>query len=1030
MSLANRLGFFRPRASRRRKAAFTPRAERLEDRVVLSARLQLSGAQAIGPGAPVDVSNVGAASRDQFSEMTVAVDPTNPLNLAGFSHRFVPAAGGGFTFTVIDVFHSSDGGLTWATTPIGGADDSFGFSANVQRFDPAIKFDAIGTLYIAYGVDDGTFTRLVVAHSINGGATFGSFTVVDRERDLTVNHASVPGVDQWQLATGPDRAATFGQVVYVAYSQNIMKRGVRDQPIVVAGSKNSGVTFTTPVIVNDDSKSNGISLDNDFADPAVGPNGELYVSWTHENTTAGIHSIMFASDLAGLFSRANSFGKNVTVLACKTDLNLTHEPPQPHRGINNGPIMDVDRSGGPYNGFIYIAFTDKTVVAPAADTDIYLARSINGGSAWVPATVDTSLSTEFMPAVAVDQASGSVNVLYYTTAGDPAGVSVRARLATSIDGGITFPASAFLSTTRSNATGAAFRNDYLEYIGVAVYDGTAHGLWAQNQGAGTKLEAFTADASFTSATRGNQLIVNGDDRAQTKNDAIILRRSAVNRAYEEVVVNGVVQYDGLFATLDSIVVNGGEGDDTLTIDFGDGTPGQNPIPAGGLTFHGGLGNDRIIAAKDANFTLTQTSLSITGVAPITLDSVEEAQLTGGAGNNTFTIGTIAGTTIIDGGAGTNTVVINGSVPTSVFSAANVQNYQVIAGGNLDLAKDFVVPNLTLAGGSIVNTGKLTVTGQLTWTDGTMSGRGRTVVNAIAISGPAAKYLDGRNIEISGAGTWTGQGNITFRRRATWTNLPGSTFALNNDATVFALNGGGRFRNQGTMVKSNSAGTSTFEVGFDNGGMFQVHSGTVVLDGSTNRVVPRVFGTYDLAAGTTLKLNRPGSIGGGTDLEGGNAVTGAGTLELVGGVTDITGATITAKQVYIDLGARLDGSQGAVINADVFNSGTLDLPSPTSAGVTDFTINGNYEQLGTLQVVLITPTRYSRLDVTGTFRLNATLNVQVVPGFVPQPADVFTIIIGSSLLGRFSNESGLGLGNGQHLIVNYSQTEITLGVSGP
>ncbi len=99
------------------------------------------------------------------------------------------------------------------------------------------------------------------------------------------------------------------------------------------------------------------------------------------------------------------------------------------------------------------------------------------------------------------------------------------------------------------------------------------------------------------------------------------------------------------------VLDGGIGNDTLT-----GGNGNDTLTGGdGIdSFSGGSGTDTIVESRDANFTLTNTSLTI-GADVETISSIEIANLTGGASANTFTIGAFTGETIITGGAGSDTL---------------------------------------------------------------------------------------------------------------------------------------------------------------------------------------------------------------------------------------------------------------------------------------------------------------------------------------------------------------------------------------
>ena len=172
--------------------------ETLEIRRLMSAALSLNGPQSINPGQTMDVSNDNSFGQ---SNMVMDVNPTNPLNIVGFSQH----AGG---MNEIDVFRSFDGGNTWAKTAIdnGAVGTNDGTGAGT-RFDPAIAFDDSGNLYIAYGNDIGASTKVVVARSTDGGATFGQFRTVATSADINNGTFSeVRGNAQFSLASGPDVA--------------------------------------------------------------------------------------------------------------------------------------------------------------------------------------------------------------------------------------------------------------------------------------------------------------------------------------------------------------------------------------------------------------------------------------------------------------------------------------------------------------------------------------------------------------------------------------------------------------------------------------------------------------------------------------------------------------------------------------------------------------------------------------------------------------------------------------------------------
>jgi hypothetical protein len=611
--------------------------------------------------------------------MQVAINPTNPLQVAGFTHN-----GPG----EMSVFRSDDGGFFWEQTVISSANDGLG---NGSRFDPTLQFDADGHLFIAYGFDDGARTTLVTARSDDGGATFSLFRFPASEEDHTTFGA--PGLDKWSLTTGLD-PTTGGQAVYIAYTWitlNFLGLGL-DAEITVVGSNDGGFSYTQPRKIDDDDGSG-------FAGAAVGPNGELYVVWhDYEND-----QLKFDRDLDGLWGQASNFGNDVVVRNLNESFNHKITPASPKRGFDNGPSIDVGR-GPAYNGRIYVAFTD-TYSGSGDDTDIYLVTSFDHGSTWHltgsvfgAGNVEGSSGTDFMATVAVDQSSGSVNVGYYTTDGDQLGGAdgiandeVNFRLASSIDGGATW-ARANLSTFPSRASAITNRLEFGDYEGLAVFDGTVHAYWAQQVLDFT--EAFTATASIRSASGLNRVFVSGTDNA----DVIEVMPATLNSEYVTVLVNGQEQYTGLWASLSQIVVFANGGDDVVLIQsppastpvFVSGGDGDDSIgvllsASGGLFSNvqvsGDAGTDSVTLLNDQNstgftYTITDSAVSATdGVfssGGLSYLSVESLTVRAGAGNDTFNILSTAPSVA---------VTVHAEAGNDTLVGPNLNNSWVISGSN-------------------------------------------------------------------------------------------------------------------------------------------------------------------------------------------------------------------------------------------------------------------------------------------------------------------------------------------------------------
>ncbi len=612
--------------------------EPLEQRRLLAVSLTLSGLQTPAPGATINVS--ADLTFDQ-SEMMTRVNPTNPLNVVGLSHRRLDPT----VPIILDFYRSTDGGANWLITVI---DDTIdGFVAG-RRFDPALTFDSAGRLYLVYGITETAAeqTRLVAVRSSNGGASFDQFSTVA----IQPNIGSLAGLDKWVATTGFE-PQLGDEAIYIACTRNVSEGPVADQRIVIFGSRDAGSTWLSGGIVNDSSLG-GTVQGNLFACPAVGPAGQLYVSW-HESAE---DEVRIDRDLNGLWAGGVTFGGD-TIVRSDMDLLFDIVPAQPERGIFSGPVIVTDTSGGAFDGRLYMVVCDRVA---GQDTNIQVGRSDNNGVGWSFTTIDANNGTDFLPWIDVDQTSGSVNVIYYTTDGDQGtgNDDVRPRIAVSINGGVNWN-NANLSALQSNEAGG-YGGDYLEYIGLDVHDGTAHGLWASRYaGGGDDLDAHTAWASFNNPGTTNTLIVNGDNTVGA-DDTIVLRRNFTNSNYIEVLVNGVREFTGLLATLDEIDINPGAGTDLVIVDFLSGSP----IPAGGLdgTNIGSFDTLRISGSGGADTAIIDTSgVSMTfNGATITWNSFLGAlEINSSGGADTITVNGLQAPLTANGSSGDDTFFVGG-----------------------------------------------------------------------------------------------------------------------------------------------------------------------------------------------------------------------------------------------------------------------------------------------------------------------------------------------------------------------------------
>jgi cysteine-rich repeat protein len=418
------------------------------------------------PGYNVNVSNLVGNE----GEVSIDVNPTDANNQVIVGH----APG----FATMNTFFTLDRGQTWTLVALGDAQDGL---TSIVRFDPTVAFDEDGNVYVGYGVGLGTQTAVVVATSTDGGQTYTQFTVV-------ANNANPPlaiGNDKWHLATGPEPGNPTNQMVCIAWTQNVQETGV-DQRIVASCSTDGGATFAAPTIVNDASNA-GTSLGNLFADPAIGPNGELYVAWN--NVLSG-QVFVDVSLNAG-----TTFGVDNLVTTSGTGFK-TSIPPQPDRGVFVGPTLDVDRTGGPLNGRLYITYTDLGA-GGLPNTDVFVQFSTDGGVNWsarTPVNDDAGTNSQFLPWLDVDQETGTVAVVWYDARNDGNNKKVETFMAVSIDGGNSFQPNMLVSDGQSDQSmdnAARWGNNYLEYIGIAIINCEAFPVWSDNSQNLADLDYFT-----------------------------------------------------------------------------------------------------------------------------------------------------------------------------------------------------------------------------------------------------------------------------------------------------------------------------------------------------------------------------------------------------------------------------------------------------------------------------------------------------------------------------------------------------------
>jgi hypothetical protein len=393
---------------------------------------------------------VSSATSTSPEEVTIAVNPANPLNLA---------AGANLTF----YYYSTNGGLNWTQSNLTSTYGVYG--------DPCVRYDAQGNLYYGHLSNtggSGWLDRIVVQKSTNGGATF------DNGAGIGLNGAK--DQDKEWLAADMTNSA-YRNNLYVGWTQFDTygsSNRADSSRILFSRSTDLGATWSAPVRISDRA---GNCIDSDStvegATPAVGPNGEVYLTWS------GPLGIMFDKSTDG----GVTFG---------TDIFVSSQPggwdfdiPGIYR-CNGMPVTLCDVSNSPYKGAVYVVWSDQR--NGLDNTDVFLMKSTNSGQTWQSfkkVNDDFTTSQQFFHWATIDQTTGFIYVVFYdrrNTTGNATDVYV----ARSTDGGETF-SNFKVSASSFTPVSNVFFGDYID---ITAFNRKVYPIWMRMDG--TALSVWTA----------------------------------------------------------------------------------------------------------------------------------------------------------------------------------------------------------------------------------------------------------------------------------------------------------------------------------------------------------------------------------------------------------------------------------------------------------------------------------------------------------------------------------------------------------
>ena len=339
------------------------------------------------------------------TEPFIAKDPSNPQILFTACNTLNPTT----AFRSEGVYSSTNGGANWF-----GSDTCKGNPIILHQGDPGVAIDKNEDfILLRLGYPQGLYSH----YSTDLGVTWSN------QRTISINPEDL---DRGTIMSDGNPSSSYYGRTYVTWV-----RFSSPFPAFFSYTDNIAGSWSSPAQINNPpQRCQGAEI-------AMAPNGVVNVCWAQVTNTSP-----FTEDRVGFASSSNG-GANWTVLENAFDMNGIQGilPEKGNIRVNGLPRIDVDKTGGTRNGWIYIVTTQKNLAPAGTDPDIIMNRSTDEGQTWssgIRVNQDplNDGKIQYFPTIHVDD-SGGVNVLYYddrNTTSDSTGVF----LSRSTDGGNTW----------------------------------------------------------------------------------------------------------------------------------------------------------------------------------------------------------------------------------------------------------------------------------------------------------------------------------------------------------------------------------------------------------------------------------------------------------------------------------------------------------------------------------------------------------------------------------------------------------------
>ena len=372
----------------------------------------------------------------QYSQVepSIAIHPNKPKIMAAGS-------------VLSDYYYSKNGGKKWKSKTLKSTYGVYG--------DPVLMFDKMGRVYYFHLASYKNAThldRIVCQSSAKVCKEFsdGSFPKPNGTK-VQDKH--------WTVVNPVNNEIYMTWTQFDAYDSD---NPLDSSFIVFSKSADQGASWTDPIRI---SAFGGDCRDGDEtvegAVPAVGKNGEIYVTWTGPKGLVMQKSL----DAGETWLKEE---KQIEKQFGGWDLSI----PGIYRA-NGLPILKCDLSNGPNHGALYLNWCDQ--MNGEEDTDVWMLKSIDGGETWsdrIKVNQDGKGKHQFFTWFTIDQSSGYIYSVYYDRR-NYVDTQTDVYLSVSRDGGTTF-IDTIISDSPFTPDPEIFFGDYLN---IDAVKGVVRPIW-------------------------------------------------------------------------------------------------------------------------------------------------------------------------------------------------------------------------------------------------------------------------------------------------------------------------------------------------------------------------------------------------------------------------------------------------------------------------------------------------------------------------------------------------------------------------